>query len=294
MKVLITGGKGFVGKHLSKLLKENGVDVIEYDRVNDSPKSFIGFDGIVHLAAKVHDFHCQTYDDYYEGNVRLTKKLADRCVSDGVAKFVFMSSIKVNGEGSVRPYEKRDLPNPMDFYGRSKWEAEKILLERASDHPTFSYVVIRPPLIYGPGVGANFRSLFKLANLPFPIPFGSIKNSRSLIYVGNLISLIYECLKNKNIQNKTFLVSDTEDVSTTFLINNLKINQSGLRRFFNVSFPVPVLSFLLKLAGMQKLVPKLFGNLQIKANYEEIEGGWCPPFCVSEALKVTREELDRR
>ena len=182
-----------------------------------------GVDAVVHLAARVHVMHDRRrfpQQAFHRVNALGTVRLAEQAAAAGVKRLVFLSSIKVNGEGSPVPYRETDPPAPQDPYAISKWEAEQGLHDIAA-RTGLEVVILRPPLVYGPGVKANFRRLMNAVRKGIPLPFGSIDNRRSLLYLGNLVDAIRVCIEHPAAANKTYLISDGEDVSTPDLVRRL-------------------------------------------------------------------------
>ncbi len=239
--VLVTGATGFVGTALCTALPQYGfrvrravrasihpgtdaVVVGHIDATTDWSAALAGVDGIVHLAARTHDVldpTPQRLDDYRRLNVAGTRRLAEEAARAGVRRFVFMSSVKVNGEATQgRPFRESDVPQPRDAYGITKLEAEQVLQE-LSRAGAMEIVVLRPPLVYGAGVKGNFLRLMGLLARGVPLPFASIRNRRSLIYVGNLIDAIVTALRSPQAAGGTYLVSDGEALSTPDLLRRL-------------------------------------------------------------------------
>jgi UDP-glucose 4-epimerase len=260
MKILVTGASGFVGGHLTNLLTEKGIEWVAYDRTRDLPKSFEGFTTIIHLAAKVHDMNYPTIDAFLPGNVELTKKLINRAIQDKVPHFIFLSSIKVNGEERDEPYFEIDVPAPKDPYGLSKWMAENIIKEATHKNATnISYTIIRPPLIFGEGVKGNFELLQKIAKIPLPLPLGGIQNKRSFIDVNNLAELLINCAKSKDsYKNKTLLANDGNNYSTSELL--IKFGKNPKMLFY---VPKSWFKFFFKLIGKGHYYSKVFESLEI-------------------------------
>ena len=190
---------------------------------------------VVHLAARVHDMRAdaQVQSEYDHINVDGSRFVAEQAQKANVQRLLFLSSIKVNGEGAGRPYQSGDLPDPKDAYGRSKWAAEQSLRELCARRG-MGLVVIRPPLVYGPGVKANFRRLMRLAGLGIPLPIASIANRRSFIGVSNLVDFIEICLTHSAASTDTWLVSDGEDLSTPDLLNRLSALMGRPLRMFGI------------------------------------------------------------
>ena len=272
-RLLITGGSGFIGKSLAKKCLEEGWavrgTVRSASRVPDLPAgvepviiSDVGpgtdwshaLDGVavvVHLAARVHQPHNSsrdTHGEYFRTNTAGTARLA-RCAADaGVRRLLLLSTIKVNGEGGARPYTEKDPEDPRGPYAVSKAEAEHVLRE-ISRRTGLEYVILRPPLVYGPGVKANFLRLIRLVERRIPLPLGSLVNQRSMLFIGNLIDAIRICLKNPYAAGKTYLVADDEIVSTPFLIREIAGLLGMKPRLF--SCPPAVLIMAAWIAGKQ-------------------------------------------
>lgn len=307
MKILVTGGNGFVGTAFVQLALQKGCQVRLAQRAmnNTLPaaaeicivgeigpdtiweKALDGCDMVVHLAARVHKMNESAADpaaEYWRTNVDGTLNLARQAIAAGVKRFLFMSSIKVNGEGRETPYSEVDTPVPEDLYAQSKWEAEQQLKNVVSTS-NMRLIVLRPPLVYGPGVGANFLKLITLVMSGIPLPLGSVKNARSLIYVGNLADAMYTCLVCDLGQINTFLVSDKDDVSTPKLVRILA--EALERPVRTVPFPEMLLRCLGALAGKLKQVERLIGSLTIDSRQIQEKLNWSPPYTLSEGVKYT-------
>lgn len=308
MNILVTGASGFVGRavcneaNLRNLLVVGAtrykttlsanVRTIEVGEINERTNwqyALTDCNAVVHLAARVHVMQDTSYDplaEFRQVNVEGTVNLAKQAIKAGVKRFIFVSSIKVNGENTATAlsFTDADVPNPEDAYGISKYEAEMALLA-ISEETGLEVVIIRPPLIYGQGVKANFKSLIKLAQLNIPLPFGNITNKRSLIYIENLIDFIVLCINHPFAANQTFLVSDDDDVSTTQLIKYIK-EASGKRPLL---IPVPQnwLRFVFKLIGKSSLSDRLLGNLQVDITKAKTLLNWKPPYSVKEGIEKT-------
>ena len=312
MKVLVTGASGFVGTALCENLiargltttgivrqmPENPLPGVDYQIVSGFSKSkfweeiLVGVDVVVHCAARAHIMRDSERDPlaaYREVNVEGTRSLAEQAVSYGVKRFIYISSIKVNGEGTnEHPYKADDIPAPEDSYGISKWEAEQVL-QKIGCTSNLEIVIIRPPLVYGPEVRVNFLKLMKLVKSGLPLPFGAIHNNRSFVAVDNLVDLILICLHHPAATNQTFLVSDGDDLSTTDLLRRMA-------KAFGISsrlVPVPV--FLLRtvafLLGKTDLTQRLCGSLQIDISRAKQLLGWTPKVSVDEALLKTAKHF---
>ena len=219
-------------------------------------------------------------------NVAGTLNLARQAVAAGVRRFVFISSIKVNGEETRPgcPFTAADVPAPQDPYGLSKMEAEQGLLE-ISRQTGLEVVIIRPPLIYGPGVKANFRSMMKWLSKQIPLPFGSISNYRSLVSRDNLVDLILTCMTHPGAVNQIVLVSDGEDMSTTQLLTRMAGALGVQSRLF--PFPTSVLSLCAAAVGKRPVAQRLLGSLQVDISKTREMLGWTPKISVTEGLRLT-------
>lgn len=307
--ILVTGASGFVGRSLiSRLVNDSlevracvrkghfplsdTVDVVDGHNLSDNTDWHNVLEGVgvvMHLAARVHVMKDKVADplaEFRKVNVDGTLNLAQQAAMAGIKRFIFISSIKVNGEHTEkgRPFTENDAPNPQDAYGISKLEAEQGLLKIAQQ-TGMEVVIIRPPLVYGPGVKANFASMMKAIRRKMPLPFGSINNKRSFVYVENLVSLIVCCINHANAANQTFLVSDGQDLSTTELLR-------GCAVALNVNtwlLPVPkkIIEVAATLLGKRDVAQRLCGNLQVDITKTRTLLGWAPPITVEEGLKIT-------
>jgi nucleoside-diphosphate-sugar epimerase len=267
VRAFVTGATGFVGR---AFCAEGSLEVTPGDlRLPGWEDKLRGHDVVVHLAGVAH---ARASDALYEEvNVRATQRLADAAVRAGVRRLVFVSSIKVNGEATPidRPFRAGDAPDPQDEYGRSKWRAEQALAR--AQH--LEVVVVRPPLVYGPGVRANFRRLLQLVDSGLPLPFGSIRNRRSFVFLGNLVALLRRCAEHPGAAGRTFLAADGEDLSTPELVRRMAAALG--RRARLVPFPASLLP------------SKLAGSLLVDAGETRERLGWQPPFGVDEGLART-------
>ncbi|MBF0466478.1 MAG: SDR family oxidoreductase [Nitrospirae bacterium] len=312
MNVLITGANGFIGRHLSKILfesehvvkgtvrsRENLVflpekmDVSVVDNIGpetDWRDVVKGIDVIVHLAARVHIMY-ETSDSplqqFSNVNTAGTQRLALQAADAGVRRIIYLSTIKVNGEKTGdKPFTENDKPAPGDPYSISKWEAEQSL-SRLAQKSGLEFVIVRPPLVYGAGVKGNFYNLIRLINKGLPLPLASIENKRSLIYLGNLADAVMKCIDHPYAANKTFLVSDGEDLSTPDLIRKLSAALGKPNRLF--PFPPALLRIGGTIVKRLNTVQRLTDSLTIDSAKIVNELGWTPPFTVNQGLKETAE-----
>lgn len=312
MRVLVTGATGFVGSALlQRLAKEPNLsdeDVRVLGRRKPEPfneshfytgeinadadysEALSGVDVVVHCAARVHIMNEQNDNAltaFRAVNTLGTMNLANQAAKAGVKRFVFVSSIKVNGEETTlgAPFTANDTPNPCDAYGVSKYEAEQAL-KQLSHESELEVVIVRPPLVYGPGVKANFNAMMKLAKLPMPLPFGSLtSNQRSLVFVENLVDLLATCMAHPKAAGQTFLASDDHDLSTANLLKQLR-NAYG-----RAPLLLPIPEFLFRLAGklpkIGAIVHRLCGSLQVDISTNRELLDWTPPVSVEQAFKKT-------
>lgn len=291
MNLLITGSNGFVGKSLSKMLLSHGHTVTPIHRdYTQAELPFNSYQCLIHLAGRAHVMYetsSDIYSAYREVNVEYTLKTAALARSLGVKRIIFLSTIKVNGEVSRTPYTELDAPAPLDAYGQTKLEAE-IALKDFSAKNQMELVIIRPPLIYGGGVKANFRSLIQLCKKPIPMPFGHIHNKRSLVSLENLNSFIELCCHHPHAANQTFLISDDHDISTTELINTIK-GALG-QKSWQVPIPVTLLKMTFSMLGKQHLNERLLGNLQVDISKAKQLLHWQPVISFDEGIKRTVHE----
>jgi len=314
MKALVTGANGFVGLAvLQRLNAMSGVQAVGGVRraaefldtvatvmeVGDLTAqtnwslALAGMDVVVHAAARVHVMHDTEADPltaFRAVNVAGTLNLARQAAAAGVKRFVFVSSVKVNGESTQtgRAFTETDAPNPQDAYGQSKHEAEQGLRQLAAD-TGMEVVIIRPPLVYGPGVKANFAALMRAVQRGWPLPLGAVHNQRSLVALDNLVDFIVTCITHPQAANQTFLVSDGQDLSTTELV-------CGMARAAGVPtrlLPVPVwaLQAGATLLGKGDAVQRLCGNLQVDISKARSLLGWVPPVSVDEGLRRAMRQI---
>lgn len=312
--ILVTGANGFVGQALCKYWQEQGHHQVRPvlrraavstpasspaaspscmpdGDIHDANRTVImdigadsnwlphlaGVDCIVHLAARVHVLADQASDPlalYRAANVDATLNLARQAARSGVRRFIFLSSIKVLGEATAQPFRATDLPQPQDPYGVSKLEAEHGLAHIAAAS-AMELVIIRPPLVYGPGVKANFLQLMRLVARGLPLPLASVQNRRSMVYVGNLVSLIECCRHHPAASGQTLLVSDGADVSTAQLIATLA--RAMGRRAALFACPPRALMLVARLLGKAGVAERLLGSLQVDMDATCQQLAWQPP-----------------
>lgn len=289
---LVTGASGFVGSHLMEEMKRRDLPVRgvtrgtapglttipSYGLEMDWSSYLEGVDTVVHLAARVHVMRETASDPlslFREANVTATINLARQAAAAGIRRFVFVSSVKVNGERTEpgKPFTADDPPNPQDPYGISKAEAEAALM--ALGHETgMEITIIRPPLVYGPGVGGNFRSLMKWAASGMPSIFGAVKNKRSFVHVKNLCDLLITVLDHPNAANQVFLVSDRRDLSTHELFE--QIARAAGRQSWVIRVPLPAMRALGCMTRRQETVGRLTDSLQVDINETSQRLAWQP------------------
>lgn len=297
MKVLVTGANGFVGTYLCEGLASKEHDVVPITLENfgcisgetDWSEVLIGVDAVVHLAARVHIMHDAVADpllEFRKVNVEATKKLAQDCVEAGVSKFIYLSSIKVNGEGKDEPYSEANIPHPLEPYGVSKFEAEAEL-KKIADNSGLSVICLRPPLIYGKGVRANFKMLIDVVKKKIPLPFKSFDKKRSFLYVENLVDAIIKLINVEIDGHELFLISDSKDLSTSELVCEISSGLGVRNPLFY--FPVSWLSLMLKIVGKQNVMSRLNSTLTIDCSKLKKSLNWNPPFSPEEGLKKTLE-----
>jgi len=305
-QLLITGATGFVGKAVGEQAMRHGLAVKGALRIRGEVPSCIeplvvgeinvatdwcsalrDVNAVVHLAARVHVMHYteeNPLDAFRAVNVEGTVNLARQAAAAGIKRFVFISSVKVNGESTAPggAFTESDAPNPQDAYGQSKHEAE-IGLRQIAAETGMEVVIIRPPLVYGPGVKANFAALMRAVQRGWPLPLGSVHNKRSLVALDNLVDFIITCITHPKAANQTFLVSDGQDLSTTELVRGMAQAAGVPARLLPV--PVWALQTAGKLLGKGDAVQRLCGNLQVDISKARRLLGWNPPVSVDEGLR---------
>lgn len=301
-KVLVTGYSGFVGRHLLEVLRDKyelnlvgrkstnigEVFTLPIDGSVDLSECFDGVDCVIHLAARVHvmnDNGENSLDEFRKVNVACTTTLVKQAIKAGVKRFIYISTIKVNGESASiqKPFTANDVPDPQDAYGKSKAEAEQCLID-FTKNSSMEFVIIRPPLVYGKGVKANFASLMKLTGKGYPLPFGGIhQNRRSLVSVYNLVDLIRVCIEHPHARNKIFLVSDDANLSTKELVSLMASVQN--KQAFLLHLPIWLLKLVGFLTAKQKVVERLTGSLVVDIAETKNLLNWEPPLSVQCGFK---------
>ena len=304
--ILGTGASGFVGGQLIRRLADQPSIVVrgavratpagdhsgliavgEINGDTDWSEALQGQRVVVHTAARAHimdDTAADPLSEFRNVNVAGTLNLARQAAAAGIRRFVFISSIKVNGEQTPLDacFMADDAPVPEDPYGISKWEAEQGLRELASE-TGMEVVIIRPPLVYGPGVKGNFASMIKLVGRGLPLPLGAVHNKRSLVALDNLVDLIITCIDHPGAANETFLVSDGEDLSTTQLLQGVAEAMGKPSRLIPV--PVSLLQFGATLLGKKAVAQRLLGSLQVDISHAQKCLNWTPPLTVKQGLQ---------
>jgi nucleoside-diphosphate-sugar epimerase len=303
-KIFVTGASGFIGQAVCKALSDLKYSVcgavrnkdiipplpnVKYVSTGDINSNLdwkdllAGYDYVIHCAAIAEQKNIISEDIYKQINTDATIKLAEQCVIAGVKKFIFLSSISVLGNyTNYKPFTQSDKANPLGSYAQSKYEAEKQLL-KINDKTSLEVIIIRPPLVYGNLARGNIARLIKLLKLRLPLPFGLIKNKKSFINIENLVDILICCIRRPNLKGKVFLVSDDEDVSLTYFLQNIT-REMGYRLLI---FPFPI--FLLKLIanffGKGNEINKLLSNLQIDINYTKDILNWKPSVSVKDGIR---------
>lgn len=308
MKILLTGTTGFVGQHILQAIERISPTVIlgrsrpenyfgefiqhDLKDVSEAELNLQNVDVVIHAAARAHVMNDTLSDplaEYRKVNTEATLKLAKSAFESGVKRFIFISSIKVNGESTSNgcPFKYSDSPSFNDCYGQSKSEAERLLRELATE-TGLEVVIIRPTLVYGPGVKANFASLMNLVSKGIPLPFGCItQNKRSLVSITNLVDLIITCIDHPKAANQVFLVSDDHDVSTSEMVREMA------RALDKPTWQLPIPVWCYKLAGKlfnkSDVVDRLTGSLQVDITHTKDTLGWTPPQTLQDGFKQTAQ-----
>jgi nucleoside-diphosphate-sugar epimerase len=311
-RFLITGVNGFVGLSLCTELMRRGLQVRGATRsrcelpsgveativgaINDETiwaDALHDVDVVIHLAARVHVMSDESSDplaEFRKVNVAGTEHLARAAAANGVRRFVYVSSIKVNGEVTSErgKFSESDVPDPQDSYGISKMEAEQAL-HRVAAETGLEVVIVRPPLVYGANVKGNFALMLKVLARGVPLPLASVHNQRSLIYVGNLVDALILCAMHPAAAGQTYLVSDSEDVSTPDLLRQLSEAMDHPARLFHC--PQALLKLIGRLTGKSDQIGRLLGSLQVDSSKICRELDWVPPYTLQQGLRLTARRL---
>jgi len=308
--ILVTGAGGFIGRPLCSTLSEGGYRVTGTVRtakqgcppypagvdlqVTGALETFDDWapllkdvDAVIHLAARVHVLgkNGETAPgDYHSVNVAATEKLLRAAAAAGVRRFIFVSSVKAIGEGGAAPYSEKSVAQPADPYGISKLEAEHVVTT-VGEETGLETVILRLPLVYGPGVRANFFRLMKLVDRGIPLPLASVANRRSMIYLENLVDVLRVCLYHKRAAGEIFMVSDGEDLSTPGLI--MKISDAMHKRARLLRFWPWFLRLAGALTGKGPEVKRLLGSLSVDTNKIRDRLEWIPPCTVEQGIART-------
>jgi len=301
LRVLLTGGSGFVGKWLShRLMADRDVHLITAGRKeNDHPDHFVmpdfngntdwseplqGVDVVIHCAGRAHVMNedpARAREKFHTVNVLATVRLAESAARSGVKRLIFISSVKVNGEKGC--YSPEQAPAPVDPYGDSKWAAEQ-QLGAIAEKTGLEVVIIRPPLVYGPGVRANFRTLMRWVSKGVPLPLAAVRARRSLVYVDNLVDFICFCLQRPDVINETFMVSDGQDLTIGELLSKTAHAMERSSRLF--AFPDYLLKLAATMVGKAGIYQRLCEPLSVDISKNR-KLGWQPPVSVDQGLAET-------
>lgn len=306
-KLLVTGANGYVGSALCRALCDHQISFVGSVREKTAQSqikignltgatkwsdALSGCDVIIHLAARVHVMKDKVSDPiaaYRETNVAATMNLARQAVELGVRRFVFVSSVKVNGEVTKdQSFTPHDIPMPIDPYGQSKLEAE-LALKELSHKTDLELVIIRPPLVYGPNVRANFLRLMRLVKSGMPLPFGAVHNRRSMVALDNLTDLLIVCSRHPEAAGQTFMVSDDNDVSVSELIR--MIASAMGKRSLLIPLPSSILTGAASILGKSEVANRLIGSLQVDISHTKATLGWKPIISMPDALHKTVEHF---
>lgn len=308
--ILITGSTGFIGKalinqlldqcHIKAPVRNKHVNMD--DRVDQfllsSPLEEVDWvplldnvDTVIHLAARVHvmkDTVADPLESFRRTNTAGSLNLCRQASKAGVRRFIYLSSIKVNGERTLDGalFTHQDNNVPTDPYGLSKYEAEQGLMKIA-DSTGIEIVIIRPPLVYGPGVKANFKSMMNCLHKGVPLPFGLVNNKRSLVALDNVIDLIVTCIDHPAAKNEIFLISDSEDLSTKELLQRMALALG--KRSFLLPIPTKLINLFFACIGRQDMIVRLCGSLQVDISHTKNILGWTPPYSTDQSLKKTAD-----
>ena len=314
--ILVTGSSGFVGsalcaslvKHYSirvsnrksnRIMLIENIDIVEASLSPDQDWSnaLSGVSVVIHCAARVHVMNDRADDpltQFRYVNVFGTLRLARQASEAGVRRFIFLSSVKVNGEQTQlgHPMTSEQIPAPRDPYGISKYEAE-VGLRALSEETGMEIIIIRLPLVYGPGVKANFLSMMNWLQRGFPLPLGGVtKNRRSFVFIDNLVSMIGTCINHPAAGNQTFLVSDDEDLSTAGLLERMALALGRPSKL--IAVPAVLITLGARLVGKAEIAQRLCCSLQVDIKKTKDLLGWSPPISVDEGLRQTAKHFSSK
>lgn len=287
MNILITGAGGFIGQFLTKYLAKQGHTITIFHRNNcDEALASKEYDCLIHLAARAHVLRenaIDAYSAFEEVNVGYTLQMARRAQQLQIKKFIFLSSIGVNGNCSQeRPFTENDIPKPHNDYAKTKWKAELELKQFLKSSST-ALTIIRPPLVYGPNPKANFKALLSLCRSRLPLPLGAIHNKRSFVSIDNLCQFIELCCIHSAAANQCFLISDDHDVSITELVTAIRKAQACPTRL--VAVPIWLLRIIFTITGKSSLNEQLLANLEIDTSKAKELLNWKPLISFDEGIK---------
>ncbi len=306
--LLVTGANGFVGQalcecamrqgfHIKGAVRNacnlpHGIEQVVVGTVNgetDWAAALRDVDVVIHLAARAHVMNEKAADplaEFRRVNTEGTERLARCAAASGVKRLVYASLIKVNGEQTLedQKFSEADLPAPQDPYSVSKWEAEQ-LLQQIANETGLELVIVRPPLVYGPGVKGNFRRLLAIVDRGTPLPLASVHNKRSLIYAGNLAEALIVCATHSKAAGNTYLVSDGEDISTPDLLRQLAKGLAVPSRLLPI--PPAFLQFGGMMIGRSQQMGRLLGSLQVDVSKIHRDLNWVPPYSLQQGLQAT-------
>jgi nucleoside-diphosphate-sugar epimerase len=304
-RVVVTGASGFIGRALVSRLAQSGHEVLAVSRSGSGAepgstlvlrdysdpaplaRNFAGYDTVVHLAALAHrsvPSHEGRAGAVFAPNVAAATAVANAAAAAGVRRLVLVSSIGVNGNRTgPRPFSEEDAANPVEPYAVSKWQSESAVRQVASDHPDLEFVIVRPPLVYGPGAPGNFGRLLRAVQRGMPLPLGGLANRRSFLGLDNLLNFIELTIGHPGARNELYLLSDGEDVSTDDFIRRLGRACGTPARL--VYCPLPLLGMLARLGGRQEQLDRLVSSLQVDSTKARTQLGWSPAFTLDEGLR---------
>lgn len=307
--IVVTGGNGFVGRRVAARIAAEGLENVrtttrresgavagassiavgDLGAQTDWTTALRGAQAVIHCAARVHVMRESAADplaEFRRANVDGTIALAEQAARAGVERLVFVSSIKVNGEGTLpgAPFRAQDPPNPVDPYGVSKREAEVALRQLAAT-TGMAVTIVRPPLVYGPGVKGNLLALMRVLARGVPLPLGGVHNRRSLVALDNLADLLVRCTRHPGALNQTFLAGDDEDLSTTELLQRLSRALGRPARL--VAVPEWLIRFAGNATGKSAAIHRLLGSLQVDVSATRRQLDWTPPITVDDGLRQT-------